>query len=191
MYFGVAFLFIGARKLATTQFANEWLLSSVCANVRGEVVGPGKGSHADSALKRLLTSVDADVSSELVRAREPTIARCDWTRVLSLVDRGLARTVGILAGLDWNQFDWSELVLFDRMLVLLMVGNLIRVHLLSLRVAVMMNGRVRRKMLLRLMMNLMMLLLRVAMMVMIEIMQQLIVFFTSRSCKGRMDGCLV
>lgn len=94
---GVAFLFIRASKLPATDVTGEGFLAGVCPNVGRQVVRPAEGSHADSALERLLSGVNSDMSGKLVRSRETSITVFHRARVWSLVDRGFTGAVGILS----------------------------------------------------------------------------------------------
>lgn len=90
--------FVAPGKLAAAEVAGERLLPSVRADVRGEVVATAEVTHTDPALERLVSGVDADVSGQFIRAREPPVAALCGTRVGSLVDGRLARSVRVLSG---------------------------------------------------------------------------------------------
>ena len=105
MHLGVAFLLVGAGELAPAHVAGEGLLACVCAHVRCQVVGAREAAHADAALEGLLACVDADVARQLVAAREASVARVHGARVGPLVHRRFARPGGVLALLDWQEFE--------------------------------------------------------------------------------------
>ena len=69
------------------------------------MVAPGEGTHADTALERLLTGVYANVPGELVAAGEPAVAAVHGASVRSLVDRRFARSIRILS---WFHRDQPE-----------------------------------------------------------------------------------
>ena len=98
MNLGVSFALVAPRELTATEITGEGLLSGVRADVRGEVVAAAKVPHADPALERFVSRVDPDVSGQLVRPREPPVAAFRWAGVRPLMDRGLARPVGIFSG---------------------------------------------------------------------------------------------
>lgn len=54
---------ITSGKLSATNVTCKWLLSCMCADVRGQVVTPAEVPHANAALERFLSSVDANVTS--------------------------------------------------------------------------------------------------------------------------------
>ena len=66
-------------------------------NMSCEMVRSAESSHANSTLERLLSGVDSDMSSKLIRARKPPVAVGHRTRIWALVHRCLAWTVGIFA----------------------------------------------------------------------------------------------
>lgn len=53
-------------KLASTELTGEGFLTSVCADVCGQVVTPAEGAHAYSALEGFVTCVNTEVTRELV-----------------------------------------------------------------------------------------------------------------------------
>lgn len=95
---------VAPGELAAAEVARERLLSSVRANVRGEVVAAAEVAHTDPALERLVSSVDPDVSGQFVGAGEAPVAALCRTGVRPLVDRRLAGSVRVLSGpQDWPQ----------------------------------------------------------------------------------------
>lgn len=62
----VSLSLVAPGELASTKLAGEGFLARVRADVCGEVVAPAEGPHAYSALERLVTRVDAEVTRELV-----------------------------------------------------------------------------------------------------------------------------
>lgn len=92
------------RKPSATEVTGEGLLARVCAYVSREVVAPAEAAHADAALERLVSGVDADVTRELIRAREPPVASLRRTGIRALVDRRLARSIRVF---PWPQY-WPE-----------------------------------------------------------------------------------
>lgn len=90
--------FVAPGELPTTIVAGERLLSRVRADVRGEVVAAAEVAHADPTLEGLVSSVDADVSGQFIRAGKPPIAALRRTRVWPLMDRRLAGSVRVLSG---------------------------------------------------------------------------------------------
>lgn len=94
---------ITSGKLASTELTGEGFLTCVCANVRGQMVTPAEGSHAYSALEGLVTRVDAEVTRELIRARESSVTVLCRTGVRPFVDWGFAGTVGVLPRSDGFQ----------------------------------------------------------------------------------------
>lgn len=94
---------VAPGELPAAEVAGEGLLSRVRADVRGEVVTAAEAAHTDAALERLVAGVDAHMARELVGAREPAVASLRWTRVRTLMNRGLARPGRVL---PWSQY-WS------------------------------------------------------------------------------------
>lgn len=66
MDFSVSLPLVASGELAAAVVASERLLSCVCANVRSEVVTAAEVAHTDPALKRLVSSVDPDVSRQFI-----------------------------------------------------------------------------------------------------------------------------
>lgn len=97
---GVALALVAARKLAPTELAGKGLLARMRADMSGKVVAATEAPHADPALEGLVARVDAQVPGQLVRATETAVAALRRARVGPLVERGLAGSVGILAGPD-------------------------------------------------------------------------------------------
>lgn len=89
--------FITPGKLSSTVVAGEGFFSSVCPDVRSEVVAATETAHADPTLEGFVPCVDPNVSAQLVRPREPPIAALCWARVWSLMDRRFAWEVWILS----------------------------------------------------------------------------------------------
>ena len=58
--------FITAGELASALGAGERLLTSVCADVCGQVVAAAEASHADAALEWLLACVHTHVTRQLI-----------------------------------------------------------------------------------------------------------------------------
>ena len=69
----------------------------MCSNMCGEVVAATEGAHANSTLERFLARVNADVACQLVASRKTPVARLDWTRVRSLMNRCLIRPIRVLS----------------------------------------------------------------------------------------------
>ena len=113
MNLGVSLLLVRPGELPTTDITGERLLPGVSPDVRGEVVAPAEGPHADPALEGLLARVDADVAGQLVGTGEPPFALGHGTRVRPLVDGGLARPVGVLAGANRDEADRQLALLVD------------------------------------------------------------------------------
>lgn len=102
----MALALVAARKLAPTELAREGLLPSVRADVSGEVVAAAEAPHADPTLEGLVARVDAQVPGQLVRAAEAAVTALCGARVGPLVERGLARPIGVLAGSDGLESEW-------------------------------------------------------------------------------------
>lgn len=52
---------IASGKLSATNVTSKWFLSCVCADVCSQVVAPAEVPHANAALERFLSRVDAYV----------------------------------------------------------------------------------------------------------------------------------
>ena len=74
------------------------------------MIGAGERTHADLAVERLLPRVDSDVAGQFVGAGEAAVAGFHGTCIGTLVHRGFAGAVGVLAGLDGEKFEWLLLV---------------------------------------------------------------------------------
>jgi hypothetical protein len=109
----VPLLFVRAGEFAAANVAAEGFFTRVSAYVGGEVVGAREGSHADAARERFLTCVDANVPCQLVRATKPSVAVLHRTGVGPLVDRGLARSVGVLARFHGHKLQGDGTLLVD------------------------------------------------------------------------------
>ena len=82
-------------------------------DVGRQVIAPGEGPHANPALERFLSGVNADVSSQLVRPGEASIAVRYRAGIRALVDRGLGRSVGVFPVPNWHQPDRQLTLLVD------------------------------------------------------------------------------
>lgn len=91
------FAFIASGKLASTDVTGEGLLTSVCADVSGEVVTAAEVAHADTTLEGLLACMNADVACELIRAGEAPLACLHRAGIGPLMWRCLAWPVWVLA----------------------------------------------------------------------------------------------
>lgn len=87
---GMPFALITAGELASALAAGEWLLASVRADMRGQVVAAAKATHADAALKRFLSGVHAHMACQLIGAREAAIAALRRAGVRTLMGWRLA-----------------------------------------------------------------------------------------------------
>lgn len=105
---------VAAGKLAPADVTSEWLLTSVCADVSGEVVAAAEVAHADTALEGFLTRMNADVARELIRTREAPLARLHRAGIGPLVLWCLAWPVWVLA----HTVRLNELSLVDTLQVL-------------------------------------------------------------------------
>lgn len=66
VHFRVSLLLIRTRELAPAHITREWFLTRVRTHMRREVVRSTKRPHADSALERLLSCVNANMPRQLV-----------------------------------------------------------------------------------------------------------------------------
>lgn len=89
--------FVTASKLASADVTSEGLLTSVRADVSGEVVTAAEVAHADTALEGFLARMNADVARELIRTRETPLARLHRAGIGPLMWWCLAWPVWILA----------------------------------------------------------------------------------------------
>lgn len=83
-------------KLSSAVITRKGFFPSVRTDVSGKVIAPAETAHAYPTLERFVTSVDAQVSAEFVRPGKPPVAALCRTGVGSLVDRRLARSIGVL-----------------------------------------------------------------------------------------------
>ena len=97
VYLGVALALVATRKLAPAELAGKGLLARMRADVSGKVVAAAEAPHADPALEGLVARVDAQMPGQLVRTAEAAVAALRRARVWPLVERGLARSIGVLA----------------------------------------------------------------------------------------------
>lgn len=81
----VSLALIAAGKLSPALAAGERLLTSVCADVRGQVVTPAEAAHADAALEWLLTCVHAYMPRQLIGTREAPFTTVSGTSIRTLV----------------------------------------------------------------------------------------------------------
>lgn len=84
-------------KLAAAVVTGKGLLTSVGADVGSEVVTTAEVAHANPTLEGLVPRVDSDVPCQLVRARKAPVTAFCWARIGPLMHRRLARPVGVLA----------------------------------------------------------------------------------------------
>lgn len=97
--FCVSFLLVGSCKLTTACVTAEGLFAGVRPDVGGEVVRSRERSHADAALERFLSRVDANVTRQLIRPRESSVAIFNRARVRTLVNGRFAWAIWIFARL--------------------------------------------------------------------------------------------
>lgn len=57
--------------------------------------------HADTTLKGLLPSMDADVPRQFIRSGEPSVTRLNGTSIRSLMRRGLTGAIGVFPHSAW------------------------------------------------------------------------------------------
>jgi hypothetical protein len=93
----MALSFVTPGKLTAAVITGKGLLTSVCADVSGEVVTTAEIAHANPALEGLMPCVDSDVPGQLIRTGEPPVTAFCWARVGPLMHWCLARSVGVLA----------------------------------------------------------------------------------------------
>jgi hypothetical protein len=67
-------------------------------------------AHANTALKRFLPGVNANMTSEFITSGESSIATFYWACVGSLMGWSFAWAIWVLSRFDWQQF---ELALLD------------------------------------------------------------------------------
>lgn len=88
---------IAAGKLASADVTGKRLLTSVCADVSGEVITAAEVAHADATLEGFLACMNADVARELIRAGEAPLAGLHRAGIGPLMWWCLAWPVWVLA----------------------------------------------------------------------------------------------
>jgi len=103
VHLSVAFLLVGSGELASAGVASEGFLARMRPYMRRQVVRPRKSPHANAALERFLSGVNADVAGEFITAGEASVASVDGTGVRTFVHRRLAGAGRVAPRLDRHQ----------------------------------------------------------------------------------------